>query len=118
MSLGRMGNAFAAVMAGLGVMAGPVAGTHAQQLQPQPVAVTTSVPTTGKPVTLRLGKDFNPVTALRIERALELKGCPTELENGHLIDDEIEVEVGDKFGSFDNIGGATSYGEFLCLNKS
>lgn len=91
---------------------------HAQETV-KTAAATGEVQPIGKPVILRLGRGFNPVSAYRIEAYLESEGCPTTVEETGGTYKRVRVDVGDKSYDFKNneIGDATAAALNWCLGR-
>ncbi|MBI1208194.1 MAG: hypothetical protein GC191_13025 [Azospirillum sp.] len=61
---------------------------------------------TGKHVTLRVGRGFNPLTADSIARILEENGCPATVTTERGLPNHIGVEVDGKVARFTEAGSA------------
>ena len=70
----------------------------------------------GKPVTLRIGPGFNPVSARAIAGVLEDEGCPTTVRDDGFIPNAVLVEIknGARLVPFKSSGSAGAYALELC----
>ncbi len=98
--------------AALNLIFTPMATANAQDTNTQTAPQT--VPLQGKHVTLRIGPGFSTLSAMVIRDDLIDQGCPATLHDDGSFDNEIDVEIGEDWVTFESAGSAGYYALTLC----